>query len=52
MSTRPPRRRRLPLGKEGLLEWTFIPVQVPLPIEALFRDDVDIAEPLDRTTAA
>jgi hypothetical protein len=41
-----------PLSKEGLLEWTFIPVQVPLPIEALFRDDVDIAEPFDRTSAA
>ena len=30
-----------PLTKAGLLDWFFIPVQVPLPIEALFRDDVD-----------
>jgi hypothetical protein len=38
-----------PLTKAGLLEWFFIPVQVPLPIEALFRDDVDTKEPYDRT---
>jgi hypothetical protein len=38
-----------PLTKAGLLEWFFIPVQVPLPIEALFRDDVDKNEPYDRT---
>jgi hypothetical protein len=37
------------LTKAGLLEWFFIPVQVPLPIEALFRDDVDKNEPYDRT---
>ncbi len=38
-----------PLTKAGLLEWFFIPVQVPLPIETLFRGDVDTAEPYDRT---
>jgi hypothetical protein len=27
-----------PLSKAGLLEWSFIPLQVPLPIETLFRD--------------
>src|ERR1700724_3946235 len=26
-----------PLSKAGLLEWSFIGLQVPLPIEALFR---------------
>jgi hypothetical protein len=41
-----------PLTKAGLLEWFFIPVQVPLPIEALFRDDVDTKEPYDRTLTA
>jgi hypothetical protein len=40
-----------PLSRAGYLEWFFIPVVVPLPIEALFRDDVDIAEPYDRTLA-
>jgi hypothetical protein len=39
-----------PLTKAGLIEWEFIPVQVPLPIETLFRADVDLAPPLDRTT--
>jgi hypothetical protein len=38
-----------PLSKAGLLEWTFIPLQVPLPIETLFRDDVDLNQPYDRT---
>jgi hypothetical protein len=40
------------LTKAGLLEWFFIPVRVPLPIEALFRDDVDTKEPYDRTLTA
>ena len=38
-----------PLTKAGLLEWFHIPVQVPLPIETLFRADVDTREPYDRT---
>ena len=38
-----------PLSKAGLLEWSFIALQVPLPIETLFRQDVDLNEPYDRT---
>ena len=38
-----------PLSKAGLLEWSFIALQVPLPIEALFRQDVDLNPPYDRT---
>jgi hypothetical protein len=39
-----------PLTKAGFLEWFFIPLMVPLPIESLFRSEVDAAEPHDRTT--
>ena len=39
-----------PLTKAGLLEWTFVPLIAPLPLESLFRTDVDVAEPYDRTT--
>jgi hypothetical protein len=38
-----------PLTKAGLVEWVFLPIQVPLPVETLFKDDVDINEPYDRT---
>jgi len=38
-----------PLTKAGLLEWSFIALQVPLPIETLFRHEIDVVEPLDRT---
>jgi hypothetical protein len=38
-----------PLTKAGFLEWFFIPLMAPLPIESLFRTDVDIGEPYDRT---
>ena len=41
-----------PLTKAGFLEWFFIPLMIPLPIESLFNRDVDVDEPLDRTTAA
>ena len=41
-----------PLSKAGLLEWYFIALQVPLPIETLFRDNVDLKEPFDRTSKA
>ena len=41
-----------PLSKAGLLEWEFISLQIPLPIETLFRTDVDIAAPFDRTLDA
>jgi hypothetical protein len=38
-----------PLSKAGFLEWNFIALQVPLPIETLFRAGVDLNPPLDRT---
>lgn len=38
-----------PLTKAGLLEWSFIALQVPLPIETLFRREIDVSPPLDRT---
>lgn len=38
-----------PLTKAGFLEWFFIPVQVPLPIEVLFDSKVDTDQPYDRT---
>jgi hypothetical protein len=38
-----------PLTKAGLLEWFFIPLDAPLPLEFLFAPDVDLAEPYDRT---
>ena len=38
-----------PLSKAGLLEWSFIALQVPLPIESLFREGVDLNPPYDRT---
>lgn len=37
-----------PLTKAGLIEWFFIPVQVPLPLEVLFDPKVDVNEPYDR----
>jgi len=41
-----------PLSKAGLLEWYFIALEFPLPIETLFRDNVDLNEPFDRTRKA
>jgi hypothetical protein len=38
-----------PLTKAGFIEWFFIPVQVPLPIEVLFDPKVDTNAPYDRT---
>lgn len=38
-----------PLSKAGYLEWTFIALQIPLPIESLFRSDLDLSPPFDRT---
>ncbi|WP_067539515.1 hypothetical protein [Nocardia crassostreae] len=38
-----------PLSKKGFLEWTYIPVTAPLPLEALMDPTVDVAEPYDRT---
>lgn len=40
-----------PLSKAGYLEWFFIPLTVPLPIESLFRPEIDVTEPFDRTAA-
>ena len=39
-----------PLTKAGFLEWFFISVQVPLPIEVLVDSKVDTKQPYDRTT--
>ena len=38
-----------PLSKAGLLEWSFIALQIPLPIETLFRSGLDLNPPYDRT---
>jgi hypothetical protein len=38
-----------PLSKAGLLEWHFIPLDAPLPLEFLFDPSVDVAKPYDRT---
>jgi hypothetical protein len=40
------------LTKAGFLEWFFIPLMIPVPVESLFRSDVDVAEPYDRTLSA
>jgi hypothetical protein len=39
----------IPLSKAGYLEWDFIALDAPLPLEYLFVADLDIAAPLDRT---
>jgi hypothetical protein len=41
-----------PLTRAGFIEWFHIPVQVALPIEVLFRPDVDVNEPYDRMSIA
>ncbi len=41
-----------PLSKAGLLEWHFIALDAPLPLEFLFDPSVDVAKPWDRTTKA
>ena len=40
-----------PLTKAGLIDWSFISVQAPLPLEVLFDAGVDTREPYDRTSA-
>jgi hypothetical protein len=40
-----------PLSKAGLIEWQYIAVGAPLPLEFLFDPTVDVGEPLDRTKA-
>jgi hypothetical protein len=41
-----------PLSKAGLLEWDYIPVGVPLPLEFVFDAAIDVTEPFDRTKSA
>jgi hypothetical protein len=38
-----------PLSKAGFLDWNFIALQIPLPIETLFRAEIDLNPPYDRT---
>jgi len=40
-----------PLSKRGFLEWSYIPLDAPLPLEFLFDSGIDVGEPYDRTTA-
>jgi hypothetical protein len=40
------------LSKEGFLEWSFLPLMAPLPIESLFRSEIDVTPPYDRTVAS
>lgn len=35
-----------PLSRAGLLEWSFIALQIPLLIESLFREDIDVNPPM------
>jgi hypothetical protein len=39
-----------PLSRAGYLEWQYLPLQAPLPLETLLDPSVDVAEPYDRTT--
>jgi glycine/D-amino acid oxidase-like deaminating enzyme len=41
-----------PLTRAELIEWFFLPLTAPLPIEFLFRPEVDVAEPFDRTAGS
>jgi hypothetical protein len=41
-----------PLTKAGLIEWQYIGLDAPLPLEFLFDPTVDVAEPWDRTPRA
>jgi hypothetical protein len=41
-----------PLSRAGYLEWQYLPLQAPLPLEALMDASVDVAEPYDRTSGA
>jgi hypothetical protein len=38
-----------PLSKAGLLEWEFIALDAPLPLEFLFDPTIDVDKPFDRT---
>jgi hypothetical protein len=39
-----------PLTKAGLIEWDYIALDAPLPLEFLFDPSVAVAEPFDRTS--
>lgn len=41
-----------PLSKAGLLEWEYIPLGAPLPLEFVFDPRIDVSEPFDRTKPA
>lgn len=41
-----------PLTKAGLIEWQYIVLDAPLPLEFLFDPTVDVAKPWDRTSQA
>jgi hypothetical protein len=41
-----------PLSKAGYLEWQYLPLQAPLPLESLMDAGVDVGEPYDRTARA
>jgi hypothetical protein len=38
-----------PLSRAGYLEWQYLPLQAPLPLESLMDAGVDVGEPYDRT---
>lgn len=38
-----------PLSRAGLIEWQYIALDAPLPLEFLFDPAVDVAAPWDRT---
>jgi hypothetical protein len=38
-----------PLSKRGFLDWSYIPLDAPLPLEFLFDPSIDVGEPYDRT---
>lgn len=40
-----------PLSKAGLIEWQYIAVGAPLPLEYLFDTTIDVDEPFDRTVS-
>jgi len=38
-----------PLTKRGFLNWSYVPLDAPLPLEFLFDATIDAGEPYDRT---
>jgi len=41
-----------PLSRRGFLNWSYIPLDAPLPLEFLFDARMDVGEPYDRTMTA